>query len=176
MNIINKIENYAACIIFLLLVSLPFSDLLIREIIKPLISGITKIPASQTLVSHLTLLMGFSGAIIASRENDLLSLSNTSLFDIKTKGLSYHMARWVSIFTILLLAIGSLDLVLIEQAYPQYIAPNLPRWIFQAAMPLGFFIIFIHLATKMKKNIFSFSGLFTILTIILFQNTHNQKQ
>ena len=168
MNIINKIENFAACVIFLLLVSLPFSDLLIREIIKPLISGITKIPASQTLVSHLTLLMGFSGAIIASRENDLLSLSNTSLFNEKIKGLSYHIARWVSILTILLLAIGSLDLVLIEKAYPQYIAPNLPRWIFQAAMPLGFFIIFIHLVVKMKKNIFSFSGLFTILTIILF--------
>ena len=168
MNIINKIENFAAFVIFLLLVSLPFSDLLIREIIKPLISGITKIPASQTLVSHLTLLMGFSGAIIASRENDLLSLSNTSLFNDKIKGLSYHIARWVSILTILLLAIGSLDLVLIEKAYPQYIAPNLPRWIFQAAMPLGFFIIFIHLVVKMKKNIFSFSGLFTILTIILF--------
>jgi len=168
LNIINKIENFAACVIFLLLVSLPFSDLLIREIIKPLISGITKIPASQTLVSHLTLLMGFSGAIIASRENDLLSLSNTSLFNEKIKGLSYHIARWVSILTILLLAIGSLDLVLIEKAYPQYIAPNLPRWIFQAAMPLGFFIIFIHLVVKMKKNIFSFSGLFTILTIILF--------
>ena len=168
MNIINKIENFAACVIFLLLVSLPFSDLLIREIIKPLISGITKIPASQTLVSHLTLLMGFSGAIIASRENDLLSLSNTSLFNDETEGIRYHIARWVSILTVLLLAIGSLDLVLIEKAYPQYIAPNLPRWIFQAAMPLGFFIIFIHLVVKMKKNIFSFSGLFTILTIILF--------
>ncbi len=168
MKVINKIENFAACIIFLLLISLPFSDLLIREIIKPFISGITKIPASQTLVSHLTLLMGFSGAIIASRENDLLSLSNTSLFDMNTKGLSFHLARWVSIFTIFLLAVGSLDLVLIEQAYPQYIAPNLPRWIFQAAMPLGFIIIFIHLATKMKKNIFSFSGLFTFLIIILF--------
>ena len=130
MNIINKIENFAAFVIFLLLVSLPFSDLLIREIIKPLISGITKIPASQTLVSHLTLLMGFSGAIIASRENDLLSLSNTSLFNDNTKGLSYHIPRWVSILTVLLLAIGSLDLVLIEKAYPQYIAPNLPRWIF----------------------------------------------
>ena len=168
MKIINKIENFAACIIFLLLVSLPFSDLLIRELIKPLLSGITKIPASQTLVSHLTLLMGFSGAIIASRENDLLSLSNKSLFDNKTKGSSYNIARWISIFTVLLLAIGSLDLVLIEKAYPQYIAPNLPRWIFQAAMPLGYFIIFIHLATKMKENIFSYSGIFSSLIIILF--------
>ena len=173
MSVINKIENFAACVIFLLLVSLPFSDLLIREILKPFISGITKIPASQTLVSHLTLLMGFSGAIIASRENDLLSLSNKSLFDNKTKGIVYHIARWVSVFTVLLLIVGSLDLVLIEYAYPQYIAPNLPRWIFQAAMPLGFIIIFSHLVTKMKKNIFSYSGLLTILIIILFLVTQD---
>ena len=170
MKIINKVENFAACIIFILLVLLPFSDLIIREIIRPFFSGIAKIPASQTLVSHLTLLIGFSGAIIASRDSKLLSLSNTSLFNDKVSGLSKHVTKWVSIFTVLLLAIGSLDLVLIELSfqYPVFIAPSLPRWIFQAAMPLGYFIIFIHLAGKMRNNIFSFSGLLTILLSILF--------
>jgi len=170
LKIINKVENFAACIIFILLVLLPFSDLIIREIIRPFFSGIAKIPASQTLVSHLTLLIGFSGAIIASRDSKLLSLSNTSLFNDKVSGFSKHVTKWVSIFTVLLLAIGSLDLVLIELSfqYPVFIAPSLPRWIFQAAMPLGYFIIFIHLAGKMRNNIFSFSGLLTILLIILF--------
>jgi len=170
LKIINKVENFAACIIFILLVLLPFSDLIIREIIRPFFSGIAKIPASQTLVSHLTLLIGFSGAIIASRDSKLLSLSNTSLFNDKVSGLSKHVTKWVSIFTVLLLAIGSLDLVLIELSfqYPVFIAPSLPRWIFQVAMPLGYFIIFIHLAGKMRNNIFSFSGLLTILLIILF--------
>ena len=170
MKIINKVENFAACLIFILLVLLPFSDLIIREIIRPFFSGIAKIPASQTLVSHLTLLIGFSGAIIASRDSKLLSLSNTSLFNDKVSGFSKHVTKWVSIFTVLLLAIGSLDLVLIELSfqYPVFIAPSLPRWIFQAAMPLGYFIIFIHLAGKMRNNIFSFSGLLTILLIILF--------
>ena len=170
MKIINKVENFAACIIFILLVLLPFSDLIIREIIRPFFSGIAKIPASQTLVSHLTLLIGFSGAIIASRDSKLLSLSNTSLFNDKVSGFSKHVTKWVSIFTVLLLAIGSLDLVLIELSfqYPVFIAPSLPRWIFQAAMPLGYFIIIIHLAGKMRNNIFSFSGLLTILLIILF--------
>ena len=170
MKIINKVENFAACIIFILLVLLPFSDLIIREIIRPFFSGIAKIPASQTLVSHLTLLIGFSGAIIASRDSKLLSLSNTSLFNDKVSGFSKHVTKWVSIFTVLLLAIGSLDLVFIELSfqYPVFIAPSLPRWIFQAAMPLGYFIIFIHLAGKMRNNIFSFSGLITILLIILF--------
>ena len=170
MKIINKVENFAACIIFILLVLLPFSDLIIREIIRPFFSGIAKIPASQTLVSHLTLLIGFSGAIIASRDSKLLSLSNTSLFNDKVSGFSKHLTKWVSIFTVLLLAIGSLDLVLIELSfqYPVFIAPSLPRWIFQAAMPLGYFIIFIHIAGKMRNNIFSLSGLLTIILIIIF--------
>ena len=170
MKIINKLENYAACIIFILLVALPFSDLVIREIIRPFISNLPKIPASQTLVSHLTLLIGFSGAIIASRDNKLLSLSNTTLFDGKTMGFGKHIAKWISLFTVFLLAVGSLDLVLIELSFqhPVYIAPSVPRWIFQAAMPLGFFIIFLHLAKKMIKNIISLSGLVTALLIIIF--------
>ena len=108
MKIINKIENFAACIIFILLVLLPFSDLIIREIIRPFFSGLAKIPASQTLVSHLTLLIGFSGAIIASRDNKLLSLSNTSLFNDKVSGFSRHVTKWVSITTILLLLLAAL--------------------------------------------------------------------
>ena len=75
MRTTNKIENYIACSVFIFLVSLPFSDLIIREIIRPFFIEFPKIPASQTLVSHLTLLIGFSGAIIASRQDKLLSLS-----------------------------------------------------------------------------------------------------
>ena len=170
MKIVNKVENIAACVIFILLVLLPFSDLIIREAIRPFFSGIAKIPASQTLVSHLTLLIGFSGAVIASRDNKLLSLSNTYLFDDSLPGISKHITKWVTLFVIFLLTIGSLDLVLVELflQYPIFIAPSIPRWIFQLAMPLGFFIIFLHIAGKMRKNIFSLSGLFTILFIILF--------
>ncbi len=170
MRIVNKVENIAACIIFILLVILPFSDLLIREIIRPFFPGIAKIPASQTLVSHLTLLIGFSGAVIASRDSKLLSLSNTSLFDDSLTGISKHITKWVSLFVILLLTIGSLDIVLIELSlqYPIFIAPSVPRWIFQLAMPLGYFIMFLHIMGKMRQNIFSVRGLVTILLMILF--------
>ena len=145
MKIVNKVENIAACVIFILLVLLPFSDLIIREAVRPFFPGIAKIPASQTLVSHLTLLIGFSGAVIASRDSKLLSLSNISLFDDSLTGISKHITKWVSLFVILLLTIGSLDLVLIELSlqYPIFIAPSVPRWIFQSAMPLGYFIMFL---------------------------------
>ena len=103
MRATNKIENYIACTVFIFLVALPFSDLIIREIIRLFFTAFPKIPASQTLVSHLTLLIGFSGAIIASRQDKLLSLSNSSLFDAQQNSFLIHISRWVSIFITFLL-------------------------------------------------------------------------
>ena len=170
MRTTNKIENYIACTVFIFLVALPFSDLIIREIIRPFFTEFPKIPASQTLVSHLTLLIGFSGAMIASRQDKLLSLSNSSLFDAQQNSFFVHISRWVSIFITFLLIVGSADLVLVELSFqnPAFVAPNLPRWLFQSAIPAGFFIIFMHLISKMKRNIFSFGGLITMLSIIIF--------
>ena len=175
MKLLTKIENYAASIIFILLVALPFSDLLIREIFKPIFSEFTKIPASQTLVSHLTLLIGFSGAIIASRDDKLLSLSNYSLFDVNQKGYIISASRWLAIFITLLLFIGSIDLVIVELSFGQYayIAPYLPRWLFQSAMPIGFLVIFIHLLYKIGDGIFSKEGLVAITFAFAFLIFHD---
>ena len=48
-------------------------DLIIREIIRPFFTEFPKIPASQTLVSHLTLLIGKSPSTLKliSHPNDL---------------------------------------------------------------------------------------------------------
>ena len=175
MKLLTKIENYAASIIFILLVALPFSDLLIREIFKPIFSGFTKIPASQTLVSHLTLLIGFSGAIIASRDDKLLSLSNYSLFDVNQKGYIISASRWLAIFITLLLFIGSIDLVMVELSFGQhaYIAPYLPRWLFQSAMPIGFLVILIHLLYKIGDGILSKEGLVAITFAFAFLIFHD---
>ncbi len=165
-----RIENYTSCIVFILLVALPLSDLLIREIFKPLFQGFTKIPASQTLVSHLTLLIGFSGAIMATRDDKLLSLSNYALFDKNQKGLIIYFSRWLAIFIIFLLFVGSVDLVMVELSFehPAYIAPYLPRWLFQSAMPLGFLIILIHLLYKIRDDIYSKEGFAAIFFTIFF--------
>ena len=175
MKLLTKIENYAASIIFILLVALPFSDLLIREIFKPIFSGFTKIPASQTLVSHLTLLIGFSGAIIASRDDKLLSLSNYSLFDVNQKGYIISASRWLAIFITLLLFIGSINLVMVELSFGQhaYIAPYLPRWLFQSAMPIGFLVILIHLLYKIGDGILSKEGLVAITFAFAFLIFHD---
>ena len=136
LNKYKQLENGISFIIFIGLVILPATDLLIREIIRPIIPTLSKIPGSQTIVSHLTLLIGFAGAIIAARENKLLALTTIPLFGSdELKGLGKYIAKWVSICVILILAIGSLDLVLIEKSvlYPVFVAPNVPRWFFSSS-------------------------------------------
>ena len=55
LTLLNKykpLENGVAFIIFIGLVILPATDLIIREIIRPIIPTLSKIPGSQTIVSH----------------------------------------------------------------------------------------------------------------------------
>ena len=169
MRILCKIENIFALCTFILLVTLPFTDLLIREIFRPFFPGLGKIPASQTLVSHLTLIIGFIGAVIASREHKLLSLSNNDLFNNSNHSFAKYISKWATLFIVLLLFIGASDLVMMERSLqnPVFIAPYVPRWIFQLIMPLGFLLILFHLFSNMIKSVFSFSGIISLLIIIL---------
>ena len=126
-------EDTLAIVIFATMVILPFTEFIAR------IFGILSIPASQVLVQHLTLWIGFIGAVLAARQNKLLALTQRSLF---SKDNSFHLGRWIAKVTTFLvlvsLAWGSWDLVKIEMQYPIDIAPNIPRWVVQLIIPIGF--------------------------------------
>ena len=102
-------EDTLAIVIFATMVILPFTEFIAR------IFGILSIPASQVLVQHLTLWIGFIGAVLAARQNKLLALTQRSLF---SKDNSFHLGRWIAKVTTFLvlvsLAWGSWDLVKID--------------------------------------------------------------
>ena len=167
----NKIlENSISVFIFSFLVFLPFSDLIIREIIRPISPIVGKIPASQIIVSHFTLIAGFLGAIITASKNDLLSLSSESLFESDSKNVGQYIARFLSIIIVFVIAMGSFNLFLMELSLTNthYIAPFIPRYIFQFAMPLGLFSIFFIFIYKSKNELISIYGLLFFVMIILF--------
>ncbi|HIA84417.1 MAG TPA: TRAP transporter small permease, partial [Candidatus Marinimicrobia bacterium] len=137
---IRTIEKYFTLFVFISLVLLPAVEVIARFF------GTTGVIASSVLVQHLTLWIGFAGAVIAARRNKLLSLTTEPLF--KTE-LSINWFNFIgkvtTIFIVLALAYGSWELVKIEMDYPVDIAPLLPRWAAQFVMPVGFFLIAIHL-------------------------------
>ena len=124
------------------------------------------------LVQHLTLYIGFSGAIIASRRNKLLSLSNSLLFNNEDQiDWSNIIAKITTIVIVTVLSLGAWNLVMIEMEFPVDIAPFLPRWVALLIMPVGFATISLHMIhnsySKLKNRIVLL--LIITLTIILFQ-------
>ena len=137
---IKSIEKYFTLFVFIALVLLPALEVITR------LFGTTGVVASPVLVQHLTLWVGFAGAVIAARRNKLLALTREPLFAVNpTINWSKFLAKIITVFLVLALAYGSWELVKIEMAYPVNIAPFLPRWVAQLVMPIGLFLIAVHL-------------------------------
>ena len=79
------------------------------------IFGTNIIPASQAIVQHCTLWIGFLGAVLAARRNKLLALTREPIFNQEG---SLHLGRWIAItmsfLIIISLAWGSFYLLKIE--------------------------------------------------------------
>jgi tripartite ATP-independent transporter DctM subunit len=117
--------------------------------------NLNNIPASQILVQHLTLWIGFFGAVLATRDNKLLSLTREPLFQ-KQDDLDF--GQWIAKLTtfsvLIALAWGSWELLKIEIQFPIDIAPNIPRWFAQIIMPIGFALMALQIYFySYKKNI-----------------------
>ena len=145
----GKVENVLAIFIFSLMALLPFIETLTRFF------NLNSIPASQVLVQHLTLWIGFVGAILAANQNKLLALTRDSIFQ---KQENINFGKWIAKVTTFLvlisLSLGSWELLKVEMEYPIDIAPGIPRWFAQIIMPLGFALMAIHvLLNSYKKNL-----------------------
>jgi len=126
-------EDTLAIVILFVMTMLPFLASITRVL------NISSIPASQVLVQHCTLWIGFLGAVLAARKNKLLALTRSPLFKKEEK---FHFGKWIAKVTTFLVLValswGSWELVKVEMQYPIDIAPNIPRWFAQFIMPLGF--------------------------------------
>ena len=115
------------------------------EVVARIFKG-TGVIASSVIVQHLTLWIGFSGAIIAARKNRLLSLTSSPLFDSENSlKIQNFTSKTISVFIVCCLAFGAWHLVKVEMAYPMNISPLIPRWCAQIIMPIGFILIAFHM-------------------------------
>ena len=152
--------------VFIALVLLPAIEVITR------IFGTTGVVASPVLVQHLTLWIGFLGAVVAARRNKLLALTTEPLFVVNpTINWSKFIAKIATIFLVLTLAVGSWELIKVEMAYPVNIAPYLPRWVAQLVMPIGLFLIAVHLVKNGYKK-WQNRGFLLVGVILLSQLDH----
>lgn len=140
-------EDTLALLVFFAMTAIPFFETLLRFM------GLPGLPSAAVIVQHLTLWIGFLGAVLATRQNKLLSLTFNPIFVIEE---DFHFGRWlakiVSFMTAVALAWGSWKLVQIEYAYPRDLAPGLPIWFAQIVMPVGFTLIAIQIYNASYRN------------------------
>ena len=152
--------------VFIALVLLPTIEVITR------IFGTTGVVASPVLVQHLTLWIGFLGAVVAARRNKLLALTTEPLFVVNpTINWAKFIAKIATIFLVVTLAFGSWELIKVEMAYPVNIAPYLPRWVAQLVMPIGLFLIAVHLVKNGYKK-WQNRGFLLVGVILFFQLNH----
>ncbi len=140
-------EDVLSLTAFLAMAALPCIEIFARLIKQP------GIPGSSVIVQHLTLWIMFLGAILAARENKLLSLTGPIQKNRDEEDtLLIWFSRSVAIGVCLFLTWASFQLVKAEMASPRDVLPGVPVWVVQSIMPIGFFIIGIQIFLNSSRN------------------------
>ena len=162
---LKKLEFYFTNTIIALLISLPVLEVVARFF------GTTAITSSRMVVQHLTLWVGFFGAVLASSRGKLLSLSSSNLFEPKSSfNIKHFIAKSTSLIILISLFWGSLQLVTVEYQYPVNISPLISRWFAQSIMPISLMlmsvILFFKSYSSLKNRLALLFSIFLFLSII----------
>jgi tripartite ATP-independent transporter DctM subunit len=129
-------EDFFLSVVLGAMMALPLLEAALR---KTLHTGISN---QTSIVQHLTLVAGMAGAAIAARERRLLSLSSLELL---LKGTWREIARAfgaaVAATVTVMLCLASIQFVASERGSGGVVAYDVPRWILQLALPIGFTLV-----------------------------------
>ena len=165
-NILNRAIDWLCLSLFFILISFPIFQILGRYI------NFFSIPASQEIVQHMTLWIGFIGAVIAARSNKLLSVVREPVFkSMKKVSLPQFFVHIFSLSVVFVLSVSYLKMIQIGFQYPDYIAPFIPTWFAQSIIPVGLILIWYQMiltsSSDLKYRLFV--SIFSMIpTIILY--------
>src|SRR5260221_2712944 len=136
----TAVERWALVAIVLAMVILPTLEAAVRR----LTGG--SVPGAAVYTEHLTLWVGFIGALLATATGHHLALSTV---DLLPKGLrDYARAFGSAVATLVsaVLAYASLDMLLLDRTRVDTLAGGVPEWWFELIMPVGFAVMAIRSA------------------------------
>jgi len=139
----TSFERWALVVIVLAMILLPTLEAAVRRFTG---SGV---PGAAVYTQHLTLWVGFLGAMLATSTGHHLALSTV---DFLREGWPRELARAfdsaVTTLVCALLAYASLDMVLLDKGRVDTLAGGVPEWWFEVVMPVGFAVMSIRGAMK----------------------------
>jgi tripartite ATP-independent transporter DctM subunit len=128
----TRLEGLAVALLILVMMALPAAEAIARRFFD---SGI---PGSAVLVQHLTLWVGFLGALLATATGNHLALSTQGVLPAGWPRRSAAiLTRAVSAAVCALLAVASVGLVRADMMTPRHLLPGVPLWWSELVMPVA---------------------------------------
>ncbi|MEM9115828.1 MAG: TRAP transporter large permease subunit [Myxococcota bacterium] len=125
--------------ILVLMAVLPLSDFVLRFFS-------TNVPGALRWVSVLTMMVGFTGGMLAAREGKHLALASvTGKLPPKLRRLLTIAALVVAVAVCLGLTIGAVTTVQAEAGFTDKLPPGLPGWVPLGIMPLAYAVIAVRI-------------------------------
>ena len=156
---LRKGENLLPVLALAAMVILPLLEIPLRKLFK---SGI---PGVNTIVQHLTLVIGMLGGALAARDNRLLAMSALpTILKGRWKTAAAVFSGSVAATVALFLTVAGWKFVLSERESGNFLLGQLPIWWVQLIMPLGFGLVAWRLVRNAADNwpiralVFALSG------------------
>jgi C4-dicarboxylate transporter, DctM subunit len=139
-GILLKGENLLLVVPLAAMVLLPVTEIILRHLFHTGISG------SSAIVQHLTLIVGMVGGAVAARDQRLLALSPLqALLQGRPKAAARAFSSGFGAAVTAFLCVASLQYVLAMKPLGKTLVYDIPVWIIQLILPIGFGIIAIRL-------------------------------
>ncbi len=145
----TRVEAWAVVVIIVAMITLPTIESIVRRFGGAL-------PGSAVYVQHLTLWVGFIGALLATASEKHLALSTLDMLP-KGRARVWAMAygHLVSAFVCALLAYASLKMVVADTSRHDTLAGGLPEWWTEVIMPVGLLVMAIRFAWRSPGGLLS---------------------
>ncbi len=142
-----RVEDIVLAIGLAAMMALPPLEVVLRKTVG---RGISNQPS---IVQHLTLIAAMMGAAIAAREGRLISLGSIGTFiPARWRPAARMVSGVVAASVSALLCQASAQFVLSERAAAGTVAYNVPLWIVELALPLGFALITVRLLRGVSER------------------------
>jgi C4-dicarboxylate transporter, DctM subunit len=160
-------ENLLVSLALGAMVVIPLAEILLRSTFH------MGIPASSSLVQHLTLVVGMLGAAVAAREGRLLSLSTgASLLSGKLQEAARIFSGAVAVAVTALLAYASYRFLLTEIQAGQILAGQVPVWAVQLVLPAGFALVALRLFLHASDGWTGRTGAMVLAVLLVGMMSH----
>jgi TRAP-type C4-dicarboxylate transport system permease small subunit len=144
---LGAVDEWLASGALLLMLAIPLLEIVLRPLFG---HGVENAPI---LVQHLGLVLAMFGALLAERGGHLTSLGSGfgAAKNLRLRAAALQFSRAGSAIVCGMLALASWRFVATEMDAPRDLAYGVPGWVVQAAMPVGFLLLGVRIASRMSE-------------------------